>query len=463
MQHRDNSLDALRGLAILAMVLSSSIAFGILPAWMYHAQEPPPAHIFIPDLPGITWVDLVFPFFLFTMGAAIPLALSRKVKEGANFGDVLSVACRRYLLLVFFALFTMHARSIVPAGNPSPFMYLLQPAAFILLCFQLYKPARQTKLWTAVKLLSFALAGVLLYLLPFKDGKGFSLYRFDIIMMVLANMAFAGTLAWWCTRNNPWLRIGLLPFVMAVLLGAGVPGSINEAVFQWSPFPWMYKFYYLKYLFIIIPGTLAGGWLLQDNAVRPPAENAAPSRTGMLAVLSFAVIVTNVVCLFARHLLVNLVITTILCLLLYYFSGRFLHAAKPLLLRFFKAGVYLLLLGLFFEAYEGGIKKDPSTFSYYLVTGGLAFFMLMTFYYWQLSGAGAGILRYLSMNGRNPMVAYVAGNLLLLPLLRLSGGMNLYTAMQQNIAGGFLSGVLFTGIVSLITVFFTKRGWLWKT
>lgn len=61
------------------------------------------------------------------------------------------------------------------------------------------------------------------------------------------------------------------------------------------------------------------------------------------------------------------------------------------------------------------------------------------------------------------MVAYVTGNLLLLPLLHLSGAMQGYIAMQKNVFTGFLSGVLFTGIVSLVTVFFTKRGWLWKT
>ena len=74
MQQRNQCLDALRGFAILAMVLSSSIAFGILPAWMYHAQVPPPYHVYKPEIPGITWVDLVFPFFLFSIGAAIPQA-----------------------------------------------------------------------------------------------------------------------------------------------------------------------------------------------------------------------------------------------------------------------------------------------------------------------------------------------------------------------------------------------------
>lgn len=80
---RSKGLDALRGISVLLMVLSGSIAFGdVLPAWMYHAQVPPPEHIFKPEIAGITWVDLVFPFFLFSMGAAIPLSLSRKMSTG---------------------------------------------------------------------------------------------------------------------------------------------------------------------------------------------------------------------------------------------------------------------------------------------------------------------------------------------------------------------------------------------
>ena len=38
---RASSLDALRGYAILTMVLSGSVAWGVLPGWMYHAQVGP--------------------------------------------------------------------------------------------------------------------------------------------------------------------------------------------------------------------------------------------------------------------------------------------------------------------------------------------------------------------------------------------------------------------------------------
>jgi predicted acyltransferase len=463
---RNKSLDALRGFAILAMVLSSSIAFGILPAWMYHAQEPPPAHAFNPELPGITWVDLVFPFFLFSMGAAIPLALRKKVKEGKGMGAVLYTAIRRYAGLVFFALFTVHARSGVMSNEPTVREYALSVLSFVLLFFQWYNPAgtQHKTRWMIIKTVAFIGAGGLLFILPFKDGKGFSLYRTDIIIIVLANMALFGTVIWWFTQNKPWLRIGILPFLMAIILGAKTPGSWNEMVFQWSPADWMYKFYYLKYLFIIIPGTLAGDWFVAAASVKKAGVEEVPRATiKIIAAISVVIIAANVILLFGRHTTINLLLTVCCCAACYFILHQIRHEQPSLVHRFFTAGAYLLLLGLFFEAWEGGIKKDPSTFSYYFVTAGLAFFMLLAFHGLQLTKVGNRITGFFSYNGKNPMVAYVTGNLLLLPLLHLSGGYALYVGMQNNAVGGVLSGLLFTGIVSIITVLFTKKGWQWKT
>lgn len=87
MNQRALALDALRGYAIITMVLSATIISSILPGWMSHAQTPPPEHIFNPEIPGITWVDLVFPFFLFAMGAAFPFSIGqtcRKRKKQIN-------------------------------------------------------------------------------------------------------------------------------------------------------------------------------------------------------------------------------------------------------------------------------------------------------------------------------------------------------------------------------------------
>ncbi len=91
MTQRADSLDALRGFAIITMILSGSIPFGgpvALPGWMYHAQLPPPNHVFNPNVPGITWVDLVFPFFLFAMGAAFRFALRKRIDQGVPYWKI---------------------------------------------------------------------------------------------------------------------------------------------------------------------------------------------------------------------------------------------------------------------------------------------------------------------------------------------------------------------------------------
>ncbi|MGM0530313.1 MAG: DUF5009 domain-containing protein [Bacteroidota bacterium] len=52
---RFEALDALRGLAILMMVLSGPLPHdGALPAWRYHAQVLPPDHVFDSAVPGLT-------------------------------------------------------------------------------------------------------------------------------------------------------------------------------------------------------------------------------------------------------------------------------------------------------------------------------------------------------------------------------------------------------------------------
>lgn len=371
------------------------------------------------------------------------------------------IAARRFVLLTFFAFFTVHMRANVMAASPTEGHYLLSIFGFVLLYFQFYeyKGERFKTLFITLKFLAFATAVSLLYFLPFK-GQGFSFSRVDVIILVLGNMAFFGTIIWWFTRKQPVARIALLPFAMAVYLGSKEEGSWNQALFNCSPLPWMYKFYYLKYLFIILPGTLAGEWLLQG--LKTDKKAAKRKELLLVGLLCFILIITNVWFLFSRLLLLNLGISVLLFLLIYVFLRR---AVDPegTLHKFYKAGVYLLLLGLSFEAYEGGIKKDVSTYSYYFVTSGLAFFMLIGLYSLQGTKAGAPVIHYLGMNGHNPMVAYVAGNLLLIPLLHLTGEMERLNSMNTNAWTGFLRGVLFTSIASWVTILFVQQKWFWKT
>ncbi|MFN0256146.1 DUF5009 domain-containing protein [Pedobacter ureilyticus] len=461
MNKRLNSLDAFRGLAILCMVLSSSIAFGdMMPAWMFHAQTPPPTHIFNPNLPGITWVDLVFPFFLFSMGAAIPLALNKKA-DTEPFHKIFIQLFTRLVLLAFFAIFTFHARAWVMEKTPSTLTHLISIAAFVCL-FLIYgnwNSFINTKLAIAFKAIGIILAIAFLGFYSFAYGD-FSLAKSDIIIIVLANMAFFGGLIWYFTRKLPIWRIAVLPFVMAVFLASKEDGSINQMVFNTTPADWLYKFYYLKYLFIIIPGTFAGEWFIKESR-NENTEQASKKVLSLIAVIAIALVFVNLWGLFTRTLEINLFINILGCACLLLLARDVKQS--ELINRIITAGAYLLVLGLFFEAYEGGIKKDFSTYSYYFVCSGLSFLTLLAFSLMEKLGYLKAVTNFLAANGKNPMIAYTAGNLFLIPLLKITTLSTFLDAMNTSAFIGFARGVIFTGIVALITVLFTRLKFFWKT
>lgn len=126
-------------------------------------------------------------------------------------------------------------------------------------------------------------------------------------------------------------------------------------------------------------------------------------------------------------------------------------------------GAYLLMLGLFFEAYEGGIRKDDSTYSYYFVTSWLACFALIGFsimcdyFKWKWISTPFG------MTGKNPMIAYVACSMFIVPLFRLVGIFDWLKYLEDDPWLGFVRGVILTGIAMLMAIFSTKIKWFWRT
>jgi predicted acyltransferase len=455
--NRDTALDALRGLAVLGMVLSGAVAYGgVLPAWMYHVQVPPPLHKFMPAVAGVGWVDLVFPFFLFCQGAAIPLAAAG---PKATWGQVLVTATRRGLLIAGLALFYFQLR---PGPQPRFGEWgdnTLALAAFALLCLALTRrtgrPAR------LVRLLALAASAALLLGLPVLRGESFNPQRNDIILMVLANMAFFGTLIFHATRSRPLWRLALLPLVLGAYAASGQPGSPAQAVMQATPLPWLYQFNFLKYLLIVVPGMFFGEWLLRQRA-QPPAASGPRWRNATLAVLCTALVVLNTTLLYTRELGWNMAATLAGLALL----AALLRRADATARAMTAASGWLLVLGLLIEPLQGGIHKDPATASYFFVTAGLAGFSLLALQHLQALPTGTALAwcrERLAEVGRNPLVAYTAGALLLTPVMKLSGLYPLWAGLNQTALQGLARGLLFTAAVAALTLVFTRRGWLWKT
>ena len=61
------------------------------------------------------------------------------------------------------------------------------------------------------------------------------------------------------------------------------------------------------------------------------------------------------------------------------------------------------------------------------------------------------------------MIAYVANGLLIVPILSLLHIMPYFSVFSTNPWMGFLQGLIFTSLALVVTVFFTKIRWFWRT
>ena len=573
---RAHALDALRGYAIITMVLSAMEAFSVLPRWMYHAQVPPPDHVFDPTIYGITWVDIIFPFFLFSMGAAIPLSLGRQHAKGESIMKLTWKTVQRWVKLTFFAIFIIHAFPFMLGYEQEWMRYAMPIFFFILLCLMFmpnpfglspYKARAIT--WSA-----YLVAVGFMLLQPYAGGAPFRLTDSDCIMLILANVSLTGSIIYLLTIGHPLRRLALLPFLVALFMAAHTANSWPAQLIHTSWLPWLYLPAYQEYLLIIIPGTVAGEWIAQwlekmkandtskglvenyqkkneavlengnplkggseavfengnkvKNDEKAVLENGNPLKGGRgavlesgnkvkndenvvlenenkvktrseemkdkenalalpVALLSLALIVVNVVLLFGRHLVANLVATMVLTALTAWLLRSRREAgttgveaakqetsnqrsssapASPTLhfwQRLSSAGAYLLLLGLCLESYEGGIRKDDVTLSYLFVTCGLAFYALLLLTvvcdHWHVRWLGAP----LEMVGKNPMVAYVSASMVIIPVLILTQLYPYIDALSSQPLTGFLKGVLLTALCMALTAWFTHKRWFWKT
>ena len=262
---RAHALDALRGYAIITMVLSAMEAFSVLPRWMYHAQVPPPDHVFDPTIYGITWVDIIFPFFLFSMGAAIPLSLRRQHAKGESIMKLTWKTVQRWVKLTFFAIFIIHAFPFMLGYEQEWMCYAMPIFFFILLCLMFmpnpfglspYKARAIT--WSA-----YLVAVGFMLLQPYAGGAPFRLTDSDCIMLILANVSLTGSIIYLLTIGHPLRRLALLPFLVALFMAAHTANSWPAQLIHTSWLPWLYLPAYQEYLLIIIPGTVAGEWIAQ--------------------------------------------------------------------------------------------------------------------------------------------------------------------------------------------------------
>ena len=125
--------------------------------------------------------------------------------------------------------------------------------------------------------------------------------------------------------------------------------------------------------------------------------------------------------------------------------------------RIILAACFLLICGLFFEAFEGGIKKDDATLSYFFVTGGMAFFLLFAFEQFSI------LKRILAPIGQNPLLAYALPGIFILPIIDLIGLGEYYDGLTATAFQAILHGLFIVIPTALLAALATKYRIFWKS
>jgi heparan-alpha-glucosaminide N-acetyltransferase len=106
---RITSIDALRGLVMFTMILVNDIAGGQdIPAWIRHYNDGRLGS-------GMTFVDLVFPAFLFIVGMSIPFALGARLARREPIWKTLAHILLRTISLLAIGIMMVN----VEAGSPN--------------------------------------------------------------------------------------------------------------------------------------------------------------------------------------------------------------------------------------------------------------------------------------------------------------------------------------------------------
>jgi predicted acyltransferase len=158
---RITSIDAFRGITIIVMVFVNELA-GIrdIPAWMKHMPA---------NADAMSFVDIVFPAFLFIAGMSIPFALNKRYAADPDRRRLQKHILWRVAGLLCFGFFMVNGEGSGPHAMPiSIFAWSLLFYFFAILVWQVYR-LKNLK-W--IKIIRIAgLTGLLLLALIYRGGE----------------------------------------------------------------------------------------------------------------------------------------------------------------------------------------------------------------------------------------------------------------------------------------------------
>jgi predicted acyltransferase len=455
------SVDALRGFFLISMTLGFAVNYGGFPAWMYHRQMPPPTYEIV-NIFGIGWRDLAYGAFLFTMAAALPLTIGKRIAKGETEVAIVLSAIRRYGLLLFFGILIGHSNTYFIGYTQTGRALAIAGFVIMAMVFTRRRPDWNEERFKWITRAGWVLAILFLAFSPLLYGKQFTPTRHDDIITGLAFASLAGSVLWYFTRDNLGARLGALAVAAALYLASRSPGWIQDWWYN-SPAEWAFSPSMFSLLTVVIPGTIAGDVVRRWMSAAEPSGLAGWSRPRVLGLATLSVVLLPLVVagMYTREVAFTTKLVLLLVATGVVLVGRPVTATERMLRSLFIWGSIWLVLGLFLEPSEGGIRKVPETLSYFFVIAGLTTCLLVAISA-VLDGLGNSRgFRPLIDVGHNPLLAYVLYTMLLNALLDINPITR--DILTHSAGQATLRMLLGTALVVVIVSLVTRKRIYWRT
>jgi heparan-alpha-glucosaminide N-acetyltransferase len=207
------SIDVFRGIIIFTMVFVNELA-GVadVPQWMRHL----PANV-----DGMTFVDLVFPAFLFIVGMSIPFAIQARTNKGDSALEIFKHIALRSLGLIVIGVFMVNAEAgydVAAMGISIPLWTLLM-FIYVLLIWSNYPKTLSPAIALGAKLIGVAGLVMLWWMYKGPDNTGMTTQWWGILGLIGWAYLIAGSL-FLLTRQfaAPMIQFVTLAAVALVLL-----------------------------------------------------------------------------------------------------------------------------------------------------------------------------------------------------------------------------------------------------
>ncbi len=408
------SLDFLRGFSIFGMVFSAIIPAGLLPAWMYHIQNPPPTHQFDMTISGISWVDLVFPVFIFCMGVAIPLAGNKNANTVGKYGYIRRVFERFVMLWLFSYLYLFLNFS----GYSGALAQLMTIAGFALLfsIYYIYPSGVSTLLKRRIRTTGVLLIVALIAFGHYNYDKVISLNSSGIIIFLLAFLYLFGSLIWFFTRDNLKKR-GVIFALILLFTIITIQFDLQPKLYAIKEIRWFFNMEYIYFLLILLPATFVG-----DRLHKKTGEKSSFSPAVSVSLLMFGYLLWLMVAFYKEFYFVNLLVTLPLLAFIHYLVIKF----SPEYNRESFVALIFAIAGSLSAVIEGSITKAPCTLSYCLMMTPAGIYLLVISDKIVSLIRGSYAVRIFAGSGSNPLMSYIAFGSLVMPFFKLTGLVYVY-------------------------------------